>query len=199
MITSDRMNLLEALGFGSDIDALESYVAMLQDAAALGKPMLTDTEYDIRKGLLEELKPESEVIKRNWELDDNDLNENDEILQKYGMCSIRTITKMTELSKFKDALGNKTVDMLASIKLNGHAVRAVYMYGRLVGGSTRGRYKKGRDISRHLKAILPNYIEEWSQYRLVEIRAELLVSYENFQPYAHMLKTASICCYIICK
>lgn len=60
-------------------------------------------------------------------------------------------------------------------------MRAVYQYGELVSGSTRGRYKKGRDITRHLKAVLPNRVEAWSGIKLVEVRGEMLVSIENFE------------------
>ena len=35
MVNSNTMAELEKLGFGADIDALESYVATLQDAAGL--------------------------------------------------------------------------------------------------------------------------------------------------------------------
>ena len=74
------MEQLEKLGFGSDIDALESYVEKLQDAAGLGNPLVDDSTYDAHYKLLKELKPSSIVLNRNWEVDDNELNQYDEIL-----------------------------------------------------------------------------------------------------------------------
>lgn len=189
MINQSLLDKLDSLGFGADIDALENHVALLQDAAGMGAPLVTDTQYDMYFRLLRDLKPESVVLNRNWESEDTELNENDEILTRFKMMSIRTIQVKDDLYKFKEALGSKTVDLLASSKMNGHAIRAVYRYGKLVGGSTRGRYKKGRDILRHLRAVLPNYVEAWDSTRLLEVRGEMLVSLEQFENIRQTLKT----------
>lgn len=189
MINVNLMDQLEALGFGADVDALESHVSLLQDAAGMGAPLVTDAQYDTYFSLLRELKPESPMLTRNWESEDNELDENDELLASNKMMSIHTIKDMDELYKHKVAMGNKTVDWFASLKMNGHAVRAVYRFGKLVGGSTRGRYKKGREIVRHLKAVLPNYVEQWKDIRLLEVRGEMLCSFENFEFVQHILKT----------
>lgn len=189
MVNQNLMDQLERLGFGADVDALESYVATLQDAAGMGAPLVTDAQYDMYYKLLHELKGDSEVLKRNWETDDNELEENDELLLQFRMMSIKTVQNMDELSRFEDAIEDMDVNLLASIKLNGHAVRAVYRYGHLVGGSTRGRTKKGRDITRHLKATLPNFVEAWKDVRVLEVRGEMLVSLENFEQLRYKLKT----------
>lgn len=189
MINQNLLDKLDSLGFGADVDALENHVAILQDAAGMGAPLVTDTQYDMYVSLLRELKPESNILNRNWESDDNDLEANDEILSSTRMYSIKTIQEKKDIYKFKEALGGKTVDLLASTKLNGHAVRAVYRNGQLVGGSTRGRYKKGRDILRHLKAVLPNYVDAWKDVRILEVRGEMLVSLENFEELKNILKT----------
>lgn len=185
MVNSNTMAELEKLGFGADIDALESYVATLQDAAGLGNPIVDDAAYDIHVRLLRQLKPTSQVLQRNWETEDNELSEYDSVLKKYGMCSITTLTSYEELGKFKQVLRDvgHPVDLMVSIKENGHGVRAVYLNGQLYNGSTRGRYKKGRDITRHLKAVLPNSVEAWKNIPLVEVRGEMLVSIENFEKY----------------
>ena len=99
------------------------------------------------------------------------------------MCSIETIQSTDELGHFKtvlDELGHN-VSIIASMKENGHGVRAVYYNGELVSGSTRGRYKKGRDITRHLRAVLPNHVDAWETLGLVEVRGEMLVSKHNFE------------------
>lgn len=189
MINENLLDKLNNLGFGADVDALENHVALLQDAAGMGAPLVTDTQYDMYFKLLRELKPDSQILTRNWETEDNDLDTNDELLTRYRMMSIRTIQEMGDLYKFKEALGDKTVDLFASSKMNGHAIRAVYRFGKLVGGSTRGRYKKGREILRHLQAVLPNYVEEWSEIRLMEVRGEMLVSFKEFEDIKHILKT----------
>lgn len=185
MVNTNTMDLLEKLGFGADVDALETYVGQLQDAAGDGTPLVDDSVYDAHIKLLRQLKPESELLNRNWESYDEDLNEYDEVLKKYGMCSITTVSDIEDLDRFADVLDDigHPVDLFVSIKDNGHGVRAVYSYGELHSGSTRGRYKKGRDITRHLKAVLPNHVDAWNDIPIVEVRGEMLVSIPNFEKY----------------
>ena len=185
MVGQNTMDRLNELGFGADIDSLETYVEKLQDAAANGSPLVDDSMYDVHVKLLKELKPDSQILNRNWESEEEELTEYDDVLKKYGMCSISSVTEFesTEFKNFANTLeklGQK-VDILASLKLNGHGVRAVYVKGKLTTGSTRGRYKKGRDITRHLKAVLPNYIEAWKDIDIMEVRGEMLVKTEVFE------------------
>lgn len=183
MVNPNTMEQLEKLGFGSDIDALESYVASLQDAAGMGNPLVDDSVYDAHFKLLKELKPNSSILTRNWETADEELDQYDEVLNKYGMCSIETIDDLDDLTKFANTIQSlgHPVDLMASVKDNGHGVRAVYLNGWLYNGSTRGRYKKGRDITRHLKAVLPLYVDAWDKIPIVEVRGEMLVSIDTFE------------------
>lgn len=187
------MDELNALGFGADIDDLERRVASMQESAALGEPEVADDVYDQHFKLLKQLRPDSYVVNRNWESDDVELDDNDELLGKYGMASITTMKSFQDMGKFRGLLADNFengVDLHVAFKLNGHGVRAVYRYGKLVGGSTRGRTKKGRDITKHLKAVLPNEVARWANERIVEVRGELLVSLDNFQnQFATTLKT----------
>ena len=192
MVNTDTLAELEKLGFGADVDALETYVGQLQDAAAMGKPIVTDPVYDHHIKLLKQLKPESELLHRNWESEETPLTEYDALLKQYGMCSIETITEYKELYKFKavlDAVGHP-VELMAAMKKNGHGVRAVYLNGYIYNGSTRGRYKKGREIPRHLKMTLPNYVEAWRNIPIVEVRGEMLVKISTFEEHLkNILKT----------
>lgn len=190
VFSRDDLELLNRLGFGDDVDKLEKYVESLQDYASSGEPIVSDDIYDTHIKLLSRLKPDSNLLHRNWENTERDLDNNDILLDKFGMRSIRTIKDLSELNYFvRDILKSSALRVVATTKLNGHAVRAVYVNGNLVSGSTRGRYKKGRDITRHLKKLLPNYVEDWSSEPFVEVRGELLVSYKNFEKVKHILKT----------
>lgn len=182
-MSKQDLELLNKLGFNGNVDELEKYVDKLQTEASKGNALVADSVYDEHWNLLQRLKPDSEIFKRNWETDDNELDSFDGILKKYGMASIQTIKDFRELNKFKerlDAIG-EPVTLAASIKENGHSIRAVYRYGELISGTTRGRYKKGRDITRHLKLVMPNYVEEWSEIELIEVRGEAIVSLETFE------------------
>lgn len=188
MITSKQLEELEALGFDSDIGKFEEYVAQLQDACADGEDMVTNSVYDQCKRLLTELKPDSELLKRNWE---KDYGEADSQLDKYlismGMKSITTCVKDGDIKVFSDMyselLGETEVKFIAPLKYNGHAFRAVYRYGELYYGTLRGRKpgKKGRELTRHLKHVLPTHVSAWEDVEITEIRGELLVTEEVFR------------------
>ena len=185
MINKDTLTMLNELGFGADVDAFESYVETLRDAYAMGNPIVEDSQYDLYHKLLSDLKPESKVLSHNWEMEETPMDKYDKILEQYGMCSIQTLDGINKqsLSNFINVIrqaGGK-VDVFASMKKNGHAIRAVYAYGELHSGTTRGRYNKGRDITRHLKRLLPERIDGFKSMPLVEIRGEMLVKKETFE------------------
>ena len=77
MVNKDTLEELERLGFGADIDALESYVEQMQDAAGLGEPLVADSVYDQHVKVLKQLKPESTLLDRNWEVEDTEIGEYD--------------------------------------------------------------------------------------------------------------------------
>lgn len=185
MINEETMNKLNELGFGANIDAFEDYIEQLIDANAMGEPLVDDSAFDALKKLLQEVKPDSKVFSHNNEIYEEELNKYDKILEEYGMSSIHTLDGIDResLKNMIDVieLGGGHVDLFASLKQNGHATRAVYNYGMLVSGSTRGRYRKGRDITRHLKVMLPNEIEGFKSMPLVELRGEAVVSKTTFE------------------
>lgn len=185
VINSEFLEMLESLGYGADADGIEQYVARLQDAAADGEEEVANPVYDKFVEILRVLKPDSEILRRNWEQDapNAEFNRDDYFLKRYGMRSIKTCTCDEDVEKKSEILvsrGVRYTDLLASFKLNGHAGRVTYCYGKLSSGTPRGRYKKGRDITRHMKGICPNYIELLAPYPIVEIRGELIVSYDTF-------------------
>lgn len=180
MINNSHLAELEALGCGNDIGKLEEMLALFQDAMADGEPLVEDSVYDQYRRLLEALRPDSEVLHRNWERDGEEEidSELDTYLVSKGMKSIKTCTNNDEISvryEQHKSLNRDYIDYLASVKLNGHAFRAVYKFGELVEATTRGRSGKGQDILRHMKLILPNKIEEWKLTDITEVRGELLV------------------------
>lgn len=180
MITNSHLEELEALGCGNDIGKLEETFGLLQDAAADGEPLVEDSVYDQYRRLLEVLKPDSEMLTRNWEKDSGDeLDEDlDYYLKTKGMKSIRTCTCEDDIKAKQEAyraLNKECITCLVSNKLNGHAFRAVYKFGDLVEATTRGRTGKGKSILRHMKMLLPNHVEFWECTELTEVRGELLI------------------------
>lgn len=180
----NNLQKLKKFGFNS-VENLEEYFKFVNDCADRGNPVISDAEWDSLRNLLEEVNPDSELLNMNWSTDEGELTSNDKLLDEYGMCSITTLKEisMRELETFAKVIDSAggVVTVHGAIKENGHAIRAVYKNGRLQSGSTRGRYKKGRDITRHLQMRIPNYIEAFEKYNLVEIRGEALVTVRDFE------------------
>lgn len=187
MINNDTMEKLKELGFGANIASLEDYVEQLNDAYAMGEPMVEDSVYDAYRKLLEQVNPDSKVLTHNNEIYEEKLDKYDKLLEEYGMSSIHTIggIEESELKNMLDVieLGGGEVELFASLKQNGHATRAVYSYGKLVSASTRGRYKKGRDITRHMRHMIPVEIQGFKSMPLVELRGEAVVTKGDFEQY----------------
>lgn len=194
MISDRDLNIIESLGYANDVDGFEQYVMNLREKAAMGKPEVTDSMYDMYYRILKELKPESVIFKENWESEDNEAGEIDIQLKKHGMLSINTINSIEQLKYFVDDIerrGIERVDYLASCKLNGHAARAVYDNGLLVEATTRGRRTNGvgRSILEHVKVMLPEYVEQFNGLGIVEIRFEVIIKLENFNKVRQFVKT----------
>jgi len=100
------------------------------------------------------------------------------------MRSITTCVANEEVARYgeniKQKIGDECIDLVASFKQNGHACRVVYRYGKLINASTRGRYKKGRNITRQLSEIVPTEIEYFEDFPIVEVRGELVVKLSDF-------------------
>jgi NAD-dependent DNA ligase len=185
MVTREHMELLEQLGFGADIDSFEEYIEHLNDMNDAGTPEVEDNEYDALIALLREVKPDSYLLNQNWGTDK--FEEDEGLLDRYPMRSIKTIMDYSELGNFIQACRNCADDegkvtVNVSFKLNGHGIRLYYEYGKFKYARTRGRTGKGRDITRHaLKAGAIEYVAEWKDIPKVEVRCEALIKVKDFK------------------
>lgn len=185
MVTREHLELLEQLGFGADIDTFEEYIQHLNDMNDAGTPEVEDNEYDALLKLLETVKPNSYIFKQNWGSDK--FEEDEGLLDKYPMRSIKTIMDYDELDNFEKACRecsdeNGNVTLNVSFKLNGHGIRLYYEYGKFKYARTRGRTGKGRDISRHARlAGAIDYVSEWKDIPKVEVRCEAVIKVSDFE------------------
>lgn len=187
MINKDTLEILNDIGYGADIDGFETYVGKLKDAYGMGNPLVDDATYDWYYKILKEIKPQSSIFGTNNEVYDEELNEYDRILEEYGMCSIHTIdgisySEVKTMADVIDSSDEDEIELMGSLKENGHAARIVYVRGELVEASTRGRRNnsKGRDITRHMKLLVPNHIKQFESMPIVEIRGEVIVRRDTF-------------------
>lgn len=175
----------------NDDDFVENLELLIQKANeyhANGQDLMPDATYDVCVDLLRDLNPESALLTQVWSADDetNFDSDYDALLVNTPMRSIRTVKSyedkfFTDFESDLKALDKKDIEMHISFKENGHGIRAVYVYGELVKATSRGRNTTGRDITKQYSIFMGSNVPEWEDEPLVEVRGEVLLSYENYE------------------
>ncbi len=177
------------------IDDLEQLITKANEDAAerefLGpaadrEPLISDPIYDVLMDYLQELAPDSPLLHRVWSKDDPDATFDaglDQHLVLYPMLSIQTVKSLSDraLAKFKSLLPVSKVQMVASLKMNGHGVRVVYNQGKLVKAHSRGGRSNGRDLTAQAIRILGQECPAFAQYGVIELRGEILLPFSNLE------------------
>lgn len=149
-----------------------------------GDALVPDAIYDTCMDYLRNLKPDSSLLHTVWSVDDENASideDLDRFLVAYPMMSIQTIKHLSDkgVRDFHDRLPVGEIEVVASMKENGHAIRVVWKDGYLVQAHSRGRSTKGKDLTRQMKLILGEYCQAFEELGLVEMRGEALLPFEN--------------------
>ena len=182
----DMHDSLEETGVTDDyIQALEEFIIDCNESEARGVELVDDSVYDTVKGWLEEVNPDSDVLKHTWSQDDSELTDVDIFQAKYPMMSIQTIKDISDkgVDDFIERMRGKT-QMLAAMKMNGHGIRVVFKDGVLIKAHTRGRSSNGRDITRQARVFIGDK-PELKGLGLVEVRGEVLLPLDNVEKAKH--------------
>lgn len=172
------------------VERLERYIQECNDAMndVNRSPIVEDAVYDRLTEILKEVKPDSELLDTLWSEDvasEEDMQkEVNAIVKREPMRSILTIKDLEckEMYEFINQMpDDEYFDLHYGVKLNGHGIRINYLDSVLVNGASRARSTAGRDLTRQVKLICPNYIDDLEGYGLVEIRGELLLPFENLE------------------
>lgn len=173
MINKNTLDLLNKLGFGADVDALESYMGMINTSLDMNNPLVSKQEYNEYKTLLSELKPDSEEIKEyKINKDKLEIDQYDKMYSLYDMSEYIEINEQSDITRIKQiiSMANKSISITAILSAKSLRFRAVYVNGWL-HRCTVGNV----DITRQIKEILPSFIEDWRVLNLVEVRGELFI------------------------
>lgn len=117
-------------------------------------------------------------------IDSDDLSINENSMSYYSksfpMKSIKPIYSEEEILML-DSIYQGIDEFVMMFKADGYACEVVYKNGSLTGARLRGRTTVGADVTRHIKNIMPDYIEGLKDYPDVSIRVELIITSENFE------------------
>lgn len=166
------------------IDKLEALIERCNQATREGNPIVPDSIYDTCMDYLREVKPDSYLLHTVWSEDDPDTpfdEDIDQYLVSYPMLSIQTVKHITDkpVKDFQAKLPAGQVEVVASIKENGHGVRVIWQGGHLIKGTSRGRSTNGKDLTNQMKLILGDFCPDFEGLGLVEMRGEVLLPHDN--------------------
>lgn len=180
------------------IEKLEDYIQQANRTAAdvnktgLGQYLIEDEVYDQLVSLLKRFNPESTLLQTMWEGSESesdsdlDLDELDQHLSEHAMKSITTIKTVEDPDylNYINSVPEQPTEYIAEAKLNGHGIRLIYNNGVFEKATSRARNSQGRDLTEQLKIVLglKNMLNvpEWSDAGIVEVRGEMLVSFDDF-------------------
>lgn len=158
------------------------------DYYVLDNPKISDAEFD---GLMRQLSELEEAYP--------DLRRADSPTQRVGgvpaagFHSITHLVPMLSLSnafseqdlrdfdrRVRASLGNKTVEYVVELKIDGLAISLLYENGILVRGATRGDGEVGEDITQNLKTINSIPLKLRRELPVLEVRGEAYMPKKEF-------------------
>ncbi len=120
-------------------------------AYLLGKPVISDTEFDILCERLRREDPDSPALQH--------LGPAGEVEHLEPMLSLAKVRSEAEIQKWFMLAGVGPQELIVMPKLDGLAVALRYSGGRLVRATTRGDGRRGEDVTRHLRLMVPQELD----------------------------------------
>lgn len=179
MININTLNRLDKLCIGSSVDKLENYVAMIYYSEIMGNCIISDKyEKEEIVKLLEQLKPNSNILKYDFSMTKESMNDKDIFLETYGIFNGISINNLDTIdySGIEQSMGNNTEDLLGIVLTEGIDIRVVYYNGILFQATTFNNGEKGKDITEHLRGIVPNNTDSISKKGITEIQGRITLA-----------------------
>lgn len=184
MINEVTLRKLDNLGFGTDIDSLESYIIDYSNAVLVSN--LTRYEYNYKEArkLLKELKPVSQALTMIPPpiIDNDDMDfffsalGNERAPKAYGAADSRKVARIKN-QMYADE--KDTFDIVAIAGCEGIDITVVYEKGYLKGIYGVSEVHKQFDFTEELFKHFDNsdtlYISKFAKYPIVELRAKATI------------------------
>ena len=172
----------------TDIKSLEEKYLKAKIAYYEGKPLMTDSEFDILEKVLKERgsKVMEQVGAKRKDFD---------FPHPYPMLSLsklqtEQIEKETDYKEidFKNWYNKKSEiarsypnELISSPKFDGNAINIIYRNNKLTSILTRGDGKHGKDITERLKKYVPSKLKLADLVDVIEVRAEIVMPKSIFE------------------
>jgi len=139
--------------------------------------LVSDAEYDKLYDKLLELEKETGIIISNSPTQSVGYIVKSELGKVIHDIPMLSLDKTKDINKILSFMQDK--DLIASLKLDGLAIKLKYDKGRLIQGSTRGNGEEGEDITHNVHTFVgvPLTIP-YNDY--IEITGECIIHYDSF-------------------
>lgn len=181
MINENTLSTLQNIAFGTDIDALESYIIDYTQACRLSNMMRYEYNFERMRNMLEELKPDSLALTDSIELKELEADKYESAFNKYGnirKCiayGTQDTTVFTDVRERMLSDPEGVQDVLAILNVQGLDVIVTYKKGYLCKAYLVGESRKYTDITDICKDKVPSYIKGFAGVDEVELRGKLTI------------------------
>ena len=184
MINSNTLKQLNRLGFGLDVDRLETYLFDYKKASRLSDMTKYSYNYSLLKSILHDIKPSSPALKEISLIERIPLDVYDKYFKIYKNKRVVNIYGSSDsgIESIKDALyggTDKAYDIVAIVNVEGIDISVVYSYGELMGIYAISEEDKLIELTDKLGYKLPDYIDELHEEDVVELRGKLTILNKN--------------------
>lgn len=188
MININTLNELNRFGIGADIARLESYIVDYKQANLTTNMYAYEHDYLKMNKILKELKSDSLAFTDKTSLTEEATDEYDKLLMKYSNRTINEIygaddKNIDEVCKYIKSQSDECIDMVAIPNILGINIRCSYTNGYLYRINIIGDGYKYTDVTKRFREQLPKYVEQFSKYKLVELRGKITIfnNHEDLQ------------------
>lgn len=178
MINENTIATLNKIGFGADIDSLESYIIDYKQARLLSNLAFYANEYKRLVKILKEIKPSSQALSNKTELIEEDTDIYDRLLNEHRrlFMSVAYGAQNQLVHAIKDNISsnfNNCTDLVGIANIDGINVRCSYINGNLYRINCIGEEKKYLDITELLRNKVPSFLEDFKNIKLAELRGKI--------------------------
>lgn len=185
MVNENTLRLLNRIGFGADIDSLESYLLNYAIANKLTDMTKYEANHEILSNILKDIKPTSKVIGYEPEIDTIPESSYTKIFKQlgnqypdiiYGSEDLAAINRIKNLSFSDDGTA---YNLIAMLDIEGIDLICIYVKGILYKIYAISENYIAFDVTNKLRKNINQYIKEFKDIPLVEVRAKAIVDIED--------------------
>jgi hypothetical protein len=198
MINENTLRILNEIAFGADIDSLESYLIDYKQANLVTDMSRYEYNHKILVKKFNELTTDSSdfnsspAFSDSTSLEELETDRYDKFFTEHSNYRKQIVygsTDEAKLEDFKNVIDEheeSVVDIIGILNITGVNIKCTYINGRLYKVNLIGTTEKYTDITERVKSLLIEYIEEFKDYKLVELRGKISIfnTDEKLQKYS---------------